>query len=201
MGKERKDLEKWNEANAKKSKTMRSQLKPLCYGFLQRPSPPPSPAAFLLPYSRTWETESGCCRWPYTGTWPERDTWNSWQAETSDRSLTAARGADRSPWRRRSARLGESPMARKLSRPPEAWRRGFCAADFRSIIYKCLPPWCLKDWTPPTPTAAHTPLRSACLSLPRSFCLIDRKVWTPRAAGITESRKQPKNTTGIMATV
>lgn len=41
-----------------------------------------------LPCTRTWGRESGCCRWPYTGTWPARDTLNSWQAETSVQSLT-----------------------------------------------------------------------------------------------------------------
>lgn len=41
-----------------------------------------------LPCIRTWGTGSGCCRWPYTGTWPARDTLNSWQAETSVRIQT-----------------------------------------------------------------------------------------------------------------
>lgn len=41
-----------------------------------------------LPCTRTWGTASGCCRWAYTGTWPARDTLNSWQAETSVQSLT-----------------------------------------------------------------------------------------------------------------
>ena len=48
-----------------------------------------------LPCTRTWARGSGCCRWPYTGTWPARDTLNSWQAETSVQSLTPGRQAGR----------------------------------------------------------------------------------------------------------
>lgn len=91
--------------------------KPSAYVVVDPPSPPPHQA---LPYTRTWETGSGCCRWPYTGTWPATDTLNSWQAETSVQSHTPRRTAQTTA-RRSAAR--HTPLHVTLGRESRRMRR------------------------------------------------------------------------------